>query len=254
MTTFHVIIPARFASTRLPGKMLANLHGKPLLQHTYERAIQSKAKSVTIATDDEKIKKAAEQFGAKVCLTSNQHPSGTSRIAEAAQILGLAPETIIINVQGDEPLIPPANIDQVAEDLASHPTAHVATLCVPLTENAELFNPNNAKVVLDHQGFALYFSRAPIAWERDNFMQSPKNPLRTKHYRHLGIYAYRVESIQKYVNWSQTELEVTEQLEQLRVLYHGGKIHVALAKEDSLISVDSPEDLARACEIIKKNK
>jgi len=245
-TPFHVIIPARFASSRLPGKVLADIAGKSMLQHVYERSKQSGATSVTIATDDKEVERIAKSFGANVCMTRSDHTSGTTRLAEAAKNLGFKDDAIVVNVQGDEPFIPPEIISQVAEDLASHKDADVATLCVPLTEPEELFNPNNAKVVLDANGFALYFSRAPIAWERDNFASTPPKMLSGKHFRHLGIYAYRTGFIQKYSSWPTTELENLEKLEQLRVLYYGGKIHVAIALAVSPISVDHPEDLEKA--------
>jgi len=245
-TPFHVIIPARYASSRLPGKILADIAGKPMLQHVYERSKKSGAASVTIATDDKEVERIAKDFGAEVCMTRSDHESGTTRIAEAAKSLGFKDDAIVVNVQGDEPFIPPEIISQVAEDLASHENADVATLCVPLTNPEELFNPNNNKVVLDANGFALYFSRSPIAWERDNFASSPPKMLLGKHLRHIGIYAYRAGFIQKYSSWPATELENLEKLEQLRVLFHGGKIHVAMALATSPISVDHPEDLEQA--------
>ena len=253
MVPFHVIIPARFASTRLPAKMLADIAGKPLLQHTYDKAIQSGAMSVIIATDDDRIKQLAESFGAKVCMTSNNHESGTSRIAEAARILNYSGDEIIINVQGDEPLIPPVIIKQAAEAIHKHQDADVATLCVPIISTEELFNPNVTKVILDKNGYAIYFSRAPIPYERDNFLNNQNDllkPLKSEHYRHVGIYAYRFKTLQKYVSWPTADLEITERLEQLRVLWNGGKIYVETALKDSPISVDSKEDLEKVRELI----
>lgn len=251
---FHVIIPARYASSRLFGKALADINGKPMLQHVYERALASNATSVTIATDDDRIAKAAENFNAKVCMTSTEHSCGTSRIVEAIITLNFPDDAIIVNVQGDEPLIPPVIIQQVAENLATRPNMQAATLCLPIENTKELFDPNVVKVVTDNFGAALYFSRAPIPWERDNFSTKNNNltdtTLSSIHYRHIGIYAYRVGFLKKYATWLPCTLEESEKLEQLRILWNGCKIHVAVAKAVSPIGVDNLEDLEKVREIL----
>lgn len=240
--SFVVVIPARYQSTRLPGKPLADIHGKPMIQWVAERALQAGAERVIVATDDQRVANAVALSGVEVCMTSPHHQSGTERLAEVCEQYAFSPETIIVNVQGDEPLIPPVIIRQVAENLAQA-AAPMATLAVPMSEE-ELFNPNAVKVVMDRQGYALYFSRAPIAWERDGFSQTPP-VVRHAHARHLGIYAYRAGFIRQYVGWQASELEQIEALEQLRVLWHGERIHVAIALETPPAGVDTPEDLAR---------
>ena len=240
--SFVVVIPARYQSTRLPGKPLADIHGKPMIQWVAERALQAGAERVIVATDDQRVANAVALSGVEVCMTSPHHQSGTERLAEVCEQYAFSPETIIVNVQGDEPLIPPVIIRQVAENLAQA-AAPMATLAVPMSEE-ELFNPNAVKVVMDRQGYALYFSRAPIAWERDGFAQTPP-VVRHAHARHLGIYAYRAGFIRQYVGWQASELEQIEALEQLRVLWHGERIHVAIALETPPAGVDTPEDLAR---------
>lgn len=243
---FHVIIPARFASTRLPAKPLLDIVGKPMIQHVYERALQSGAKSVTVATDDERIKNCVEAFGGKALLTSTTHVSGTDRVLEAAEMLTCSNEDIIVNVQGDEPLIPPENIQQVAEALIKNPTANMATLCEPVTDNAQIFNPNVVKVVMDNTGFALYFSRAPIPWNREAFDENHKEVTDlTNYHRHIGIYAYRLEFLKQFVTWQPAVLEKLESLEQLRTLAYGAKIFVEHAKFTFPAGVDTAEDLQR---------
>ncbi len=241
--SFVVVIPARYSSSRLPGKPLADIHGKPMIEWVIERALQAGAARVIVATDDERIKRAIAHAGAEVCMTSVDHQSGTERLAEVCETLGLAPDTIVVNVQGDEPLIPPAVIRQVAEDLAAN-QAPMATLAVPITEQEELFNPNAVKVVTDAAGYALYFSRAAIAWERDNFALAER-VMRAPHARHVGIYAYRAGFIRQYVGWAPSPLEQIEALEQLRVLWHGERIHVAMALETPPAGVDTADDLER---------
>lgn len=245
---FHVIIPARYASTRLEGKVLADIGGKPMIQHVYERALQSGATSVTIATDDDRVVKAAQRFGAPTCLTSSEHDCGTSRIAEACSILNFQDDTIVVNAQGDGIFVPPIIIQQVAENLSVQKNAQVATLYSKISTTAELFNPDIVKLVMDKFGFAMYFSRAPIAWERDNFPKD--NPMQasltTEHYGHIGIYAYRPSLLKEYLSWSPSLIENVEKLEQLRILWHGYKIHAALAKANSPIEVNNADDLEQA--------
>lgn len=243
---FDVIIPARYASTRLPGKVLRDLAGRPMLEHVYRRALESGAGRVVIATDDERIALAARAFGAEVCMTASGHRSGTERLAEAALKLNLGDAGIVVNVQGDEPLIPPAIIEQAARNLAAHPQASVATLCELITEADDLFDPNVCKVVVDSEGYALYFSRAPIPWHRQAFASGRQHlPDDTQHFRHIGLYAYRAGFLKQYAGWPATVLEQTEALEQLRVLWHGHRIHIDVALETPGPGVDTEHDLAR---------
>ncbi|WP_162063126.1 3-deoxy-manno-octulosonate cytidylyltransferase [Vibrio taketomensis] len=238
--SFTVVIPARYQSTRLPGKPLADIAGKPMIQWVYEQAIQAGADNVIIATDDERVEQAALGFGAQVCMTSPNHESGTERLAEVVEKMGIADDHIIVNVQGDEPLIPPSIIAQVADNLANS-QAPMATLAVEISDEAEVFNPNAVKVLTDKDGYAMYFSRATIPWDRDNFANN--NTIAQPLLRHIGIYAYRAGFINTYINWEPSALEKIECLEQLRVLWYGEKIHVAVAKEAPAAGVDTQEDL-----------
>ena len=243
---FTVIIPARFASTRLPGKPLLDIVGKPMIRHVYERALESGAERVVIATDEAKIETAAKSFGAQVCMTASHHRSGTERLSEVVDTLGLGADEIVVNLQGDEPLMPPVLIHQVAHNLADHPLASVATLAESIHTAAELFDPNVVKVVSDEQGYALYFSRAPIPWDRDAFaLTTAELPKKSHYLRHIGLYAYRAGFIKEYVSWSACALESAESLEQLRVLWRGHKIHLAEAKAATVAGVDTPQDLER---------
>ncbi|GAA0784915.1 3-deoxy-manno-octulosonate cytidylyltransferase [Marinobacterium sediminicola] len=249
--SFSVVIPARYASSRFPGKPLADLAGKPMVQHVYERACESEATRVIIATDDERIAEVALEFGAEVCMTSAEHPSGTDRLQEVVHKLGFYADDIVVNVQGDEPLIPPRIINQVAHNLMAMPTAGIATLSEPIETLEALLNPNVVKVVTDHQGMALYFSRAPIPWPRDAFMQSQDvMPEGFSWQRHIGMYAYRVKMLNDFVCWPPAPLEQTECLEQLRALWHGVGIHVDAADEAPPAGVDTPEDLERVATIL----
>lgn len=244
--TFRVVIPARYASTRLPGKPLRRLGDKIMLQHVYERALESGASAVLIATDDERIQAAAKAFGADVMMTAATHPSGTDRLAEVVARAGYAADDIIVNLQGDEPLMPPVIIRQVATNLAAHPTASIATVCAPITVPAELFDPNVVKVVCDEAGYALYFSRAPIPWHRDDFGKNGTGATRVYgHRRHIGMYAYRAGFLRDYVQWPPCSLEQIEALEQLRALWHGRRIHVADAAAATVAGVDTEEDVVR---------
>lgn len=250
---FHVIIPARYASQRLPGKPLLDIRGKPMLQHVFERARQSGAEKVVIATDDERIRQAVEAFGGQVCLTAAHHRSGTERLAEAARLLGLGQDEIVVNLQGDEPLMPPSLLSQVADDLGDNPDADMATLCTRIGTAGELFDPHIVKVVLDSNGFALYFSRAVIPWDRDAFAVTTEElPEQAVHYRHLGIYAYRVGFLERYIDLPPCGLERMESLEQLRVLWHGGRIHVAEAGELPGPGVDTRADLEKVRELFSR--
>lgn len=243
--SFVVVIPARYASTRLPGKPLLDICGKPMVQWVYERACQSAASRVVVATDDQRIVDAAVGFGAEVCLTAAGHESGTDRIEETARQLGLGEDQCVVNVQGDEPLIPPGIIDQVAVNLARRPDAGIATLSVPVATAAAFVDPNVVKVVTDREGFALYFSRAPIPWPRDAMAAGGK-PVLPEHFaaqRHVGIYAYRVAFLRSFVSWPVSSLEATEKLEQLRAMAHGVRIHVEQARAAPPAGVDTAADL-----------
>ncbi|MDH2245017.1 3-deoxy-manno-octulosonate cytidylyltransferase [Pseudomonas sp. GD03855] len=243
---YTVVIPARYASTRLPGKPLRDIAGKPMIQHVWEQASKSAAQRVVVATDDPRIVEACKSFGAQVVLTRADHNSGTDRLAEVAEQLGLSDDAIVVNVQGDEPLIPPAVIDQVAANLAAHPEAAMATLAEPLADVQALFNPNVVKVLSDINGLALTFSRAPLPWARDSFAADRSQlPARVPYRRHIGIYAYRAGFLANFVSWGPCWLEDTECLEQLRALWHGQRIHVADAVEAPPAGVDTVEDLER---------
>jgi 3-deoxy-manno-octulosonate cytidylyltransferase (CMP-KDO synthetase) len=243
MEEFRVVIPVRYASNRFPGKPLVNIGGKPMIQHVYERAVQSGAVSTVIATDDERIAEVAKNFGAMVCMTSKDHVSGTDRVSEAAVALCYDDNEIIVNVQGDEPLIPPQAIKQVANNLAIHDNVKTATLCEPITNINELMNPNIVKVVMNHRNHALYFSRAPIAWNQELSPSNPDHVLSGIYYRHRGIYAYRVGFLLEYTQWESCELENTEHLEQLRTLWHGVRIHVDISKQKIPPDINTKEDL-----------
>ncbi len=252
--SFTVVIPARYASTRFPGKPLVELAGKTMVQHVYERSLESGASRVIVATDDPRIESVAKRFGAEVCMTSADHPSGTDRLQEVVNQIGLADHEIVVNVQGDEPLIPAKLIDQVADNLAAHQDAGISTLAEPIETKTDLLNPNVVKVVTNIQGMALYFSRAPIAWPRDMMANDglPENlPDMFAWRRHIGIYAYRVGFLNAYVQWSPAPIEKTESLEQLRALFNGVSIHVANAVEAPPAGVDTPEDLERLKRIME---
>ena len=240
---FVVVIPARYASSRLPGKPLADIAGKPMIEWVYQQALQSGASRVVVATDDRRVADVVDGFSGEVCMTRADHHSGTERLAEVISKLQLPADTIVVNVQGDEPFIPPLIIRQVAENLAGQQKARMATLAVSLSHGAEIRNPNIVKVVSDKQGYALYFSRSPIPYDRDGIVADDL----ARHYRrHIGIYAYRASFIQRYVDWPASALEQIESLEQLRVLWHGEAIHVDTALETPAVGVDTPADLEHA--------
>lgn len=244
--SFKVVIPARYASTRFPGKVLQPIAGRPMVQHVYERACDSGADEVIIATDDGRVAEACDRFGARVCMTSPEHRTGTDRIAQAVTELGEPDERIIVNLQGDEPLMPPALIRQVAHNLGLRPGLELATLRRRIELPEELFDPHVVKVVCDHEGYALYFSRAPIPWHREKFGEEARMlPEHPAYYRHLGLYAYRVSYLKYYATHPPCELESTESLEQLRALNSGHRIHVDDALEPPGEGVDTPQDLER---------
>jgi 3-deoxy-manno-octulosonate cytidylyltransferase (CMP-KDO synthetase) len=244
---FRVVIPARYASTRLPGKPLVSLAGKPMIQWVYERARASRAQEVLIATDDLLIVSAAHSFDAETVLTSADHESGTDRIAEVARLKGWADTDIVVNVQGDEPVIPPALIDQVAALLEAHSSAQIATLATPITSLAEFMDPNAVKVVTDTEGRALYFSRAPIPWERDGGQASFAGAR-----RHVGIYGYRVSGLLRMASLPRTTLEQHEKLEQLRALENGLEIRVADSVEQPGPDVNTAADLERVMSLLER--
>lgn len=241
--SFVVIIPARYASTRLPGKPLQDINGNPMIVHVLERARESGAERIIVATDHDEVARAVEAAGGEVCMTRADHQSGTERLAEVIEKCGFSDDTVIVNVQGDEPMIPPVIIRQVAENLQNS-QAGMATLAVPVHSAEEAFNPNAVKVVMDAEGYALYFSRATIPWDRDRFAES-RETIGDTLLRHIGIYGYRAGFIRRYVSWPASPLEQIEMLEQLRVLWYGEKIHVAVAQQVPGTGVDTPEDLAR---------
>jgi len=248
---FRVVIPARYASARLPGKALMSIGGKPMVQWVYERARVSGADEVLIATDDLLIVSAGHSFGAEVVMTAATHTSGTDRIAEVARNRGWIESDIVVNVQGDEPLIPPALIMQVAKLLEAHPHADIATLATAIGSLEEFLNPNTVKVVTDGQGRALYFSRAPIPWNRDG---APDGLASQRVFagsrRHVGIYAYRVGALLRLATLEPTAFEKAEKLEQLRALEHGLDIRVADAVERPGPDVNTPEDFERVVALI----
>ena len=245
---FLVVIPARLGSTRLPRKPLADLDGKPMVVRVAERAKLSNAHSVVVATDSPEIQAACDEHRIECLLTSADHSTGTDRIAEVAQLLKLPADALVVNVQGDEPLIPPELINQVAQTLADHASCAISTVATPITDLAEIDNPNAVKVVLNRANEALYFSRAPIPFVRDQNMKA-----QTAHLRHLGIYAYRADFLQAYTRLEPAPPEQAEALEQLRALWNGYRIAVHVASEAPPAGVDTPEDLERVRQILGKS-
>lgn len=250
--SFVIVIPARYGSIRFPGKPLAMIRGKTMIQRVYERAIASDAEQVVVATDDQRIAEVVSHFGGNLCMTCDNHTSGTARIGEVISKLGWDDDTLVINVQGDEPLIPTENINSLAlAMLASEQNteAAMATLCYPITDPSDLSNSNVVKLVMDAQGRALYFSRAPIPYSRDGH---PSNTNSSSHlgHRHIGIYAYRARFVKRYLDLPACELEQLESLEQLRVLYHGYSILVQQAPVAPPHGIDTPEDLNRLLQLV----
>lgn len=242
---FIAVVPARAASTRLPGKMLADIAGTPMVVHTARQAQKSKAQEVYVATDDQAIFEVVKAHGFKALMTDPNHPSGTDRLSEVAEQLALPADTVIVNVQGDEPLIDPELIDQVAATLLANPEAAIATAAYPIHDLEKLFNPNVVKVVLNQHGQALYFSRAPIPWARDAFQAEQKQlPTNMQAYHHIGLYAYRAHFLSIFPTLPQGHLEQLESLEQLRALENGHKIQLTITDNAPAPGVDSAEDLA----------
>jgi 3-deoxy-manno-octulosonate cytidylyltransferase (CMP-KDO synthetase) len=244
---FTVVIPARYQSSRLPGKMLLDIGGTPMVLRVVERALKSKASAVYVATDDERIRTVCERAGVKVLMTSPAHTTGTDRITEVAQQLGLKADAVIVNVQGDEPLIPPAVIDQVAANLALRPDTGICTLYAPIADETEFRNPNAVKLVTDNQGRVLYFSRAPIPWPRDGLTAA--NLALAK--RHIGLYAYRVGVLRQFVSWPVSPIEDSEKLEQLRAMHNGVAIHAERCCEFIPAGVDTAADLEQVRQLVQ---
>ena len=240
---FHVVIPARYAASRLRGKPLLPIAGKPLIQWVWERASRSGAASVIVATDDARIQTAAFGFGAECVMTGAHHVSGTDRIAEVVRARALPPDDVVVNVQGDEPMMPSHVIARVAEGLAQS-ACDIATAAAPIESLQEFLDPNSVKVVCARDGRALYFSRAPIPWPRDQVADGQPQRFAGA-WRHIGIYAFRVRSLLQFAAWPATALESAEKLEQLRALENGMRIQVVALSEIPPAGVDTPEDLKR---------
>jgi len=242
---FRVVIPARYASSRLPGKPLADIGGHPMVLRVVERALQAGAASVVVATDDVRVQQAVEAAGHQALMTSPDHQSGTERLVEVAETLGWPDDTLVVNVQGDEPLIDPQLIREAARQLVLHDDAVMATLAHPIHDHADFINPNVVKVVTDENGYALYFSRAPIPWPRDAFATQAAMPHELGALRHIGLYAYRAGFLRTYAGLASSPLERYEMLEQLRVLWHGYRISLGISPTVPAPGVDTPEDLER---------
>ncbi len=252
--SFSVIIPARFESNRLHGKPLMLINNQPMIYWTWQQAKRSGANRVVIATESVEVKETCEAFGAEACLTAKHHQSGTERIAEVVEILDFSDDEIIVNVQGDEPMLPPELIHQVAEGLENNLNVQMATLCEPITDLETLFDTHAVKVVRDINQLAISFSRAALPWSRDSFATQPKRLPENGHYkRHIGLYSYRSGFIKQYVNWPACDLEQVERLEQLRVLWHGEKILVLDALCDAGVGVDTLKDLEKVRQLIGRN-
>lgn len=248
---FKVVIPARYASTRLPGKPLLDIAGKPMIAHVCQRAIEAHADEIVVATDDARVFAAVEKLAIPVVMTDAHHQSGTERIAEVARLRGWQDDDIIVNLQGDEPLIPAHYIQHVAYALAGQTHANIATLATQIIDIEEIFNPNAVKVVTDKNGYALYFSRAPIPWDREQFKQQAQNISPALPYlRHIGLYAYSNFFLQQYCLWQTSPLETVECLEQLRILWHGEAILVETVAKTPPPGVDTEEDLERVRQIL----
>ena len=240
---FTVVIPARFHSSRLPGKPLLDLGGLSMLQRVYQQACKSDASQVYIATDHMDIWNHAKEFCDKVIMTREDHATGTDRLQEVVQYLSLPDDHIVVNVQGDEPLIPPSLINQVANNLQQYSSASIATLAEPINDTAQVFDANAVKLVRNAANMAMYFSRAPLPWDRSWSEVGAKLMQKDVYLRHIGLYAYRVGFLHRYVTWAQAKYESLESLEQLRALHHGESIHVDMAPEGMPAGVDTYEDL-----------
>jgi 3-deoxy-manno-octulosonate cytidylyltransferase (CMP-KDO synthetase) len=252
---FKVVIPARYASTRLPGKPLLNIAGKPMIAHVCEKAQQAGAEEVVVATDDERILQTVTDLGIRAVMTRPDHQSGTERIAEVADLCAWPGHEIIVNLQGDEPLIPPGIIQELAAVLCGQQQAGIATLAAKIVDFEEIFNPNAVKVVLNEAGYALYFSRAPIPWDRDGFARQGKQVSgKMPYYRHIGLYAYSVDFLKRYCQWQPSVLEAVESLEQLRILWQGEAIRVKVVENPPPVGVDTAEDLVRVEQLLNARR
>ena len=243
MLSFKVVIPARFGSTRLPGKPLLDIGGKPMVIRVVERALESGASDVWVATDHMGVMEAVKERGYNAMMTSESHASGTDRIAEVATALNWSDDEIVVNVQGDEPLMPAQLIRDVAQHLHDHSNAAISTACHPIQDLASLFSPHIVKVVTDREGYAIYFSRAPIPYARDAFTKAQAYPTDLPAYRHIGIYAYRTGFLKIYSGLEPAGIEIFEALEQLRVMWHGYRISVTVTDRAPAAGVDTEEDL-----------
>ncbi|MEH6344476.1 MAG: 3-deoxy-manno-octulosonate cytidylyltransferase [Bermanella sp.] len=253
MSDYKIVIPARYGSSRLPGKPLIQLAGKPMVQHVYERALATGVDEVVIATDDQRILDVAKAFGADVVMTRVDHENGTERIAEVAKLRNWKDTDVIVNLQGDEPLIPRQLIELTAMGLLNNPEAGMSSLCAPIIDAHDAFDPNVVKVVLDNRGFAMYFSRASIPWDRELYKDGLNDVTKESAvYRHIGMYGYRVSFLKQYQDMSVTALERAECLEQLRALCYGIKIHMSVIDEPPGHGVDTPEDAVRVEALLKK--
>ncbi|QGU32662.1 3-deoxy-manno-octulosonate cytidylyltransferase [Thermochromatium tepidum] len=254
-SAFKVVIPARYGSTRLPGKPLLDIGGKPMIQRVVECAQASGAGEVVVATDDQRIREVCARLGIAVEMTASSHRSGSDRIAEVIERRGWSDDTIVVNLQGDEPCMPAALIDQVASNLVARAEIGMATLAHPIEDIAMLFDPHVVKVITDMAGFALYFSRAPIPWHRDKFLgNKARLPSSVDFLRHIGLYAYRAAFLDQFVRLAPSPLEIAESLEQLRALWHGAPIHVGLAVETPGPGVDTADDLGRVTEFLSSGR
>lgn len=251
MSDYKIVIPARFGSSRLPGKPLIELAGKPMIQHVYERAVETGVSEIVIATDDQRIFDVAVSFGAKVVMTKVGHENGTERIAEVAFKMGWDDEDVIVNLQGDEPLIPRSLVELTAAGLLDNTEAGMSSLCTPIGCADDAFDPNVVKAVLDNRGFAMYFSRASIPWDRDAYANKLEEITKLAPvYRHIGMYGYRVSFLKQYVNMQPTALEQAECLEQLRALCYGTKIHMSVIDQSPGHGVDTHDDVARVEQLL----
>jgi 3-deoxy-manno-octulosonate cytidylyltransferase (CMP-KDO synthetase) len=254
MSNFKVVIPARYASTRLPGKPLLDIGGKPMVVHVVEKALASGASEVCVATDYQQVAEAVQAHGHTAVMTSPDHASGTDRIAEVAKLLNWGDDEIVVNVQGDEPLISPLLIDEVAQHLHDHSQAAISTACHPIHDIQTMFSQNVVKVVQDRMGYALYFSRAPIPYARDAFLDPNVFPKDLPVFRHIGIYAYRASFLKVYQDLQPAPIEQLEALEQLRALWHGYRISVAVTEHASGIGVDTEEDLQKVRKLVAASR
>jgi len=251
---FTVIIPARYSATRLPGKPLLDIAGKPLIQHVYESAVKSAAERIIVATDDARIEKTVETFGGHTVMTGAHHKSGTDRIAEAIDHLDISDETLIINIQGDEFGLPPAIINQLPAVMRTHPHIPMATLCEPIKDRRDLENPNIVKVIFNRGNAAIYFSRSPIPWSDASGRADSSTGFPCQPFRHIGIYGYSAGFLRILTGLAHCPLEQSEKLEQLRALYYGYPIHVEEACTTCGVGVDTPEDLETARKMAEDNR